>query len=219
MSRWWTETVAALGDLVPLPLAALLLMLAAGLAALVWYFFPAWLPRRFPRLRLPRLRLPRLRLPRLRWPRLRWPRWRLPRLRRPRLLRRRRPARTAAEPAVPAPRAAEPQPAAGGYASLADRLAAEGRYAESVRERLRDMVRELIARRVIEQRPGMTVAELTAAAARGRPRVHPVLHAAGAIFSDLWYAQRPATAEHDHRMRELADDLRRELTTGGGDRP
>ncbi|WP_238455321.1 DUF4129 domain-containing protein, partial [Micromonospora sp. ATA51] len=94
-------------------------------------------------------------------------------------------------------------------------------YAESVRERLRDMVRELVARRVVEQRPGMTVTELTAAAARNRPRVHPVLHAAGAIFSDLWYAQRPATAEHDHRMRELATDLRRELTAdaGGGDRP
>ncbi|MBM0229282.1 DUF4129 domain-containing protein, partial [Micromonospora sp. ATA51] len=66
MSRWWTEAVAALGDLVPLPLAALLLVLAALLAALAWYFFPAWVPRRSPRLRLPRLRLPRLRLPRWR---------------------------------------------------------------------------------------------------------------------------------------------------------
>ncbi|PWR16302.1 DUF4129 domain-containing protein, partial [Micromonospora sicca] len=44
MSRWWTEAVAALGDLVPLPLAALLLVLAALLAALAWYFFPAWVP-------------------------------------------------------------------------------------------------------------------------------------------------------------------------------
>ncbi|PWR15987.1 DUF4129 domain-containing protein, partial [Micromonospora sicca] len=152
------------------------------------------------------------------------PRWRPPRLRLPRLRlprRRRRPARTAPARAVPAPRAAEPEPAAVRTGSLADRLAAEGRYAESVRERLRDMVRELVARRVVEQRPGMTVTELTAAAARNRPRVHPVLHAAGAIFSDLWYAQRPATAEHDHRMRELATDLRRELTAdaGGGDRP
>ncbi|RZU73437.1 uncharacterized protein DUF4129 [Micromonospora kangleipakensis] len=205
MSRWWTEAAATLGDLVPLPLAALLLVLAALLAALAWYFFPAWVPRRLPRLRLPRPRLPR---------------WRLPRLRLPR--RRRRPARTAAAAAaVPAPRAAEPERAAAGAASLADRLAAEGRYAESVRERLRDMVRELVARRVVEHRPGMTVTELTAAAARGRPRVHPVLHAAGAIFSDLWYAQRPATPEHDRRMRELAADLHRELTAdmGGGDRP
>ncbi|MGY0006860.1 DUF4129 domain-containing protein, partial [Micromonospora sp. I033] len=71
MSRWWTETVAALGDALPLPLAALLLLAGALLVALAWYFFPAWAPRRLPRLgrpRLPRLRLPRLRLPRLRRP-------------------------------------------------------------------------------------------------------------------------------------------------------
>lgn len=207
MSRWWTEAVAALGDVVPLPLAALLLLLAALVAGLAWYFFPAWVPRRLPRIRFPRLRLPR---------------WRLPRLRRPRLpRRRRRPAKTAVAPTVPAPRAAAPDGPAAGYASLADRLAAEGRYAESVRERLRDMVRELVARRVVEHRPGMTVSELTAAAARTRPRVHPPLHAAGAIFSDLWYARRPATPEHDRRMRELAADLHRELADGpgAGDRP
>ncbi|MGC1211356.1 MAG: DUF4129 domain-containing protein [Micromonospora sp.] len=214
MSRWWTEAVAALGDRVPLPLATLILLLAALLAALAWYHFPAWVPRRLPRFRLPRLRLPR-------FPRLRLPRWRLPRL--PRLRRPKRPRRRprkADDARVPAPRdgAADP-PAA--YACLADRLAAEGRYAEAVRERLRDMIRELVARQVIAHRPGMTVAELTAAAARSRPRVHPPLHAAGAIFSDLWYAQRPARPEHDRRMRELATDLRRELADDpeAGDRP
>ncbi|SCL19809.1 protein of unknown function [Micromonospora rhizosphaerae] len=202
MSRWWTEAVAALGDVVPLPLATLLLLLVALLVALGWYFFPAWVPRRLPR--LPRLRLPRFRFPRL-------PRWRLPRLRRlPR--RRRRPRTTAEAPTVPAPRAGAPEQPAAAHASLADRLAAEGRYAESVRERLRDMIRELVVGRVVEHRPGMTVAELTAAAARVRPRVHPPLHAAGTIFSDLWYAQRPATPEHDRRMRELATDLHRELS-------
>lgn len=212
MSRWWTEAVAALGDVVPLPLAALLLLLAALVAALAWYHFPAWVPRRLPRVRLPRLRLPR-------FPRLRLPRWRLPRLRRPKLPRRRR--RTADESRVPAPRAGAAEPSATAYASLADRLAAEGRYAEAVRERLRDMIRALVARRVIEHRPGMTVTELTAAAARARPPVHPPLHSAGAIFSDLWYAQRPALPEHDRRMRELAADLQRELAGDpeAGDRP
>ncbi|MFD2764190.1 DUF4129 domain-containing protein [Micromonospora eburnea] len=204
MSRWWTEAVAAIGDVVPLPLAALLVLLAALLAALAWYFFPAWVPTRLPRPHLPRLRLPRLRLPRLRLPRLRLPR-----------LRRRRPAPRSADdaPPVPAPRAAEPVATASG--SHADRLAAEGRYAEAVRERLRGMVRELVDRRVVEIRPGMTVTELTAAAAHARPRVHPTLHAAATIFSDLWYAQRPATREHDHRMRDLATDLHRELTGEG----
>ncbi|WP_435148533.1 DUF4129 domain-containing protein [Micromonospora aurantiaca (nom. illeg.)] len=196
MSRWWTETVAALGDVVPLPLAALILLAVALLVALGWYFFPAWVPRRLPRFTLPRLRRPRL------------PRLRLPRFRRPR--RRARRARTD-PPAVrlPAPRLPEP---AGAGPGLADRLAAEGRYAEAVRERLREMVRLLVVRQVVEPRPGLTVVELTEAAARTRPRVRPTLHAAGAIFSDLWYAQRPATAAHDRRMRELATDLSRELT-------
>lgn len=204
-SRWWTETTAALGDLLPLPLAALLLLLAAALAALAWYHWPAWVPRRLPRLRLPRLRLPRL--PQLRLPRLRLPRWR-----------RRRRARPAAEvPKLPRPRA-EAEPPRGPVLSLADRLAAEGRFAEAVRERLRGMVRRLVASGAVEQRPGMTVTELTEAAARNAPPVDPTLRAAGAIFSELWYARRTASAEHDRRMRELADELDRVLA-GGPEEP
>ncbi|ADL44569.1 DUF4129 domain-containing protein [Micromonospora aurantiaca] len=198
MSRWWTETVAALGDVVPLPLVALILLAVALLAALGWYFFPAWVPRRLPRFSLPRWRRPRL------------PRFRLPRFRLPRFRRRSR-KRTDPPPVrLPAPRTPEPVPAGG--LGPADRLAAEGRYAEAVRERLREMVRLLVVRQVVEPRPGLTVVELTEAAARNRPQVRPTLHAAGAIFSDLWYAQRPATAAHDRRMRELATDLSRELT-------
>ncbi|MET8064986.1 DUF4129 domain-containing protein [Micromonospora sp. NPDC005686] len=191
MSRWWTETVAALGDVVPLPLAALILLGVALLVALAWYFFPAWVPRRLPRFRFPRLRWPRL-------PRLRWPRFRRPRR-----------SRDDDPPAVRLPAPRLPEPAGPG---LADRLAAEGRYAEAVRERLREMVRLLVVRQVVEPRPGLTVVELTEAAARARPQVRPTLHAAGAIFSDLWYAQRPATAAHDRRMCELAADLSRELS-------
>ncbi|MEU1688575.1 DUF4129 domain-containing protein [Micromonospora sp. NPDC005707] len=212
MSRWWTETAAALGDAVPLPLAALLLLAGALLIALAWYFFPAWVPRRLPRMarpRLPRLWLPRLRLLRLRLPKLRLPRLRLPR--------RRRRARLDA-PAVPVPAPRSPEPTSAAHPGLADRLAAEGRYAEAVRERLREMVRLLVARQLVEPRPGLTVTELTTAVARVRPEVRPTLHTAGAIFSDLWYAQRPATAAHDHRMRDLAADLRRELAAEGDPR-
>ncbi|KAB1910569.1 DUF4129 domain-containing protein [Micromonospora sp. AMSO31t] len=204
MSRWWTETVAALGDAVPLPLAALLLIVGALLVALAWYSFPAWVPRRLPRIGRPRLPRLRLRLPRR--PKLRLPKLRLPR-------RRRRTRRDAPAVPVPAPRSAEP--AAAAQADLADRLAAEGRYAEAVRERLREMVRLLVARQLVEPRPGLTVTELTTAVARVRPDVRPTLHTAGSIFSDLWYAQRPATAAHDHRMRDLAADLRRELAAEG----
>lgn len=193
-SRWWTETTAALGDRVPLWLVTLLLVALAGLVAAAWYTFPAWVPRRFPRPRLPRLRL-------------RWPRLRLPRLRWPRLRRRRRAADApAADPAPVAPDAP-----ATGHLPLADRLAADGRYAEAVRERLRDMIRELAVRQVVPPRPGLTVREVAATAARNRPPAGPPMAAAGELFSELWYAQRPATAAHDRRMRELADELHRAL--------
>ncbi|MDG4802770.1 DUF4129 domain-containing protein [Micromonospora sp. WMMD980] len=201
MSRWWTETAAALGDVIPLPLVALLLLAVALLAALAWYSLPAWVPRRLPRFALPRLRRPRL--PRFRSPRFRL---RLPRMRRP--ARRRRPDLPAAR--VPAPREAPSGPT--DHLGAADRLAAEGRYAEAVRERLREMVRLLVTRQLVEPRAGLTVTEVAEAAARNRPTLRPTLHAAGTIFSDLWYAQRTATAGHDQRMRVLAADLRRELT-------
>ncbi|MGS2618913.1 DUF4129 domain-containing protein [Micromonospora sp. LZ34] len=178
-SRWWTETTAALGDRVPLPLAALLLVLAAVLVAAAWYAYPAWVPRRLPRLRSPRRSRPR--------------------------------PVTAAAPAVPAAREPADEPPAAVHLSLADRLAAEGRYAEAVRERLRGMLRELVTRRPVRLRSGMTVIEVITAASDGHPPAGPPLRAAGAIFSELWYAERPATAEHDRRMREHARELHRVL--------
>jgi hypothetical protein len=168
-----------------------LLLLGAALVAPAWYWFPSWVPRRLPRWRL---RLPK---------------------------RRRREAErqaSAQPPAEPSPADELPDLPAEVFASLADRLAAQGRYAEAVRERLRAMVRELVDRRVIENEPGWTVSELANAAGRARPAVDPPLRAAGGLFSELWYGQRPARAEHDHRMRALADDLHATLGApdGGG---
>lgn len=88
--------------------------------------------------------------------------------------------------------------------SLADRYAAEGRYAEAVRERLRAVVRELVDRGVIEHQPGWTVTELAAAAGRELPGGAGPLAEATRLFSDIWYGDRPATAGHDGRMRDLA---------------
>lgn len=197
MSRWWTEAVAALGDVVPLPLAALFLVLLAVVIAAGWYWWPAWVPRRWPGwLRWPRFRV---RMPRLRWPRFRWP-WR----------RRGAEAEPAAGTTATTPDELPDLPAAA-FVSMADRFAAQGRYAEAVRERLRAMVRELVDRRVVEHRPGWTVTELASAAGQARPTVDEPLRAAGGVFSDLWYGQRPATPQHDAHMRELADQLRRAL--------
>ncbi|BCB79744.1 hypothetical protein GCM10022251_40240 [Phytohabitans flavus] len=193
MSRWWTEAVAAFGDVVPLPLAALGLLLAAALIGAAWYWWPHWVPRRFPRLRMPRIRLRR--------PRFHWP-----------FRRRKRDAQEAVQPAPETPDTELPDLPVAAFVSLADRFAAQGRYAEAVRERHRAMVRELIERQVVEHRPGWTVAELAGAAARARPVVDAPLRAAGGVFSEVWYGQRPAGAQHDQRMRELADQMHRALS-------
>ncbi|WP_199736337.1 DUF4129 domain-containing protein [Micromonospora sp. HM5-17] len=184
-SRWWAETVAALGDVVPLPLAALLLVLAALLVGLGWYYFPAWVPRRPPRWRLSRRRRPQSQP---------YP-----------------PAETTTEPgAGTTTEAPEPSDVPAAVRLMrADRLAGDGRYAEAVRERLRGMIRSLVDHHVLAHQPGMTVTEVASAAARNRPEVGPTLRAAGQIFSDLWYGQRPARPEHDARMRDLAADLDR----------
>lgn len=194
MSRWWTEAVAAFGDVVPLPLAALGLLVAAALIGAGWYWWPHWVPRRFPRLRMPRIRLRR--------PRFRWPF-------------RRRKRDTTQEPVRPAAEGIGdelPDLPVAAFVSLADRFASEGRYAEAVRERLRAMVRELIERQVVEHRPGWTVTELAGAAARAKPVVDAPLRAAGGVFSEVWYAEHPAGAQHDARMRELADQMHRALS-------
>jgi hypothetical protein len=210
--RWWNELVGAIGAVIPLSAVVLILFAVASIVAALWYFFPAWVPRRWPRLRWPRWRLrrPRWRRPRWRWPRWRWPRWRWPGWLRRR--RKRATERTEEETAVePSGDEEVPELPATTFVDLAERLAAEGRYAEAIRERLRGMVRELIERGVLEHRPGWTVTELAAVAARRRPAVAGPLTAAGELFSDIWYGDRPAHVEHDARMRELAGTLRAAL--------
>ena len=100
-----------------------------------------------------------------------------------------------------------PELPAEAFVSLADRLAAEGRFAEAVRERLRAIVRELVDAGVIENRPGWTVTELAAAAGTARPSVRRPLGEASRLFSDIWYGQRPAGPEHDARMRGHAGEM------------
>jgi len=97
------------------------------------------------------------------------------------------------------------------FATLADRYAAEGRFAEAVRERLRAMVRELVDRGVITHHPGWTVTELAEAAGIARPAVKPPVVEATRIFSFIWYRKEPALSEHDTRMRILAGALTSEM--------
>ena len=200
MTRAWNEFVAEIGDTVGLGLTVLLMLLAAGLVGAAWYFWPRWLPSRWKwRQRSGTGR--RWRWPRLRWPRFRWP-WR-----------RRRKAPTEALPElVPHETEGLPDLPVETFVSLADRLAAEGRYAEAVRERLRGIVRELVDAGVVGNLPGYTITELASAAGRARPPVRPPLDAASLLFSDIWYGQRPATAGHDAQMRQYAAQVHAALS-------
>ncbi|MFG2038401.1 DUF4129 domain-containing protein [Dactylosporangium sp. NPDC048998] len=186
MTRAWAQFLQAVDDLIGVPLAGIILVAAAAVFGLLYYFYPRWVPRRFPRLRFGRQRGEKEQNEQLDvdlGP------------------------DEEQEPEGPADDEEVPELPAHVFASLADRLAAEGRYAEAVRERLRAMVRGLVERRVLEHRPGMTVTELARAAGAAEPAVEAPMRAAAGIFSDIWYAERPATAEHDHRMRQLAGEL------------
>jgi Domain of unknown function (DUF4129) len=97
-------------------------------------------------------------------------------------------------------------------ASYADRLAAEGRFAEAVRQRLRDVVGDLVAAGVLAPQPGWTAAELAAVAAGQRPTVTGPMGRSVEVFSEIWYGDRPAGRAQDDHMRALTDQVRAELT-------
>jgi len=188
VTRAWDEFAAAVFDVVPPGVLLLLLLALAGLVGALWYWFPAWVPRRLPRLRLPRWRMPRWRLPK----------WR--RTRKPKAARKAK--KTKIEP-VFAPTVVLPD-----GTLLADRLAAEGRYAEAIRQRFRDVVGDLTAAGVVAPLPGTTAAEVAAAAAAQRPAVAGPLAGATDLFSEIWYGDRTALPAHDERMRALTGDVR-----------
>ncbi len=185
MTRVWDEFAAAVFDVVPPQVLLLVLLAVAGLTGALWYWYPAWVPTRLPRM-----------------PRLRMPRWRMPRWRRTRRPKAARKAKTKVEP-VFAPTVVLPD-----GTLLADRLAAEGRYAEAIRQRLRDVVGDLTAAGVVAPLPGTTAAEVAAAAAAQRPAVAGSLTGATDLFSEIWYGDRPALPAHDERMRALTGDVR-----------
>jgi hypothetical protein len=206
MSRWWNEAVGFLGDHTAggLPMVALLSLVITIMIALGWYFWPAWLPSRW-RLRLGRAgsgdterrgRRWRLRLGRLRW---RW-KWR-----------RRKRATDAADTIAELPDDELPDLPAEALLLSADELAAAGRYKESVRERLRAIVRLLIEREVIPASPGWTLTELAAFASHSRPVLSPPLRRASDVFSEIWYGLRPARADDDAAVRAAADDVNARL--------
>lgn len=90
----------------------------------------------------------------------------------------------------------------------ADRLAAEGRWAEAVRERMRAIVRELEARGVLEVRPGRTANEVASEAGAAVPALLGDLRAAARSFDEIWYGGRTATAAAEAQLREVDQRVR-----------
>ncbi|NYE49647.1 putative membrane protein [Spinactinospora alkalitolerans] len=101
------------------------------------------------------------------------------------------------------------------HRALSERHAAEGAYAEAVRERLRAISRDLEERAIIPPRPGRTATELTAEAALALPSRRTALQEGARVFNDVWYGERPATAEGYAVLRDLDAGLRE--GSGGAD--
>lgn len=192
------ESIAVVGDHFPggVPGLGLALTLLAILVSILWYWHPQWWHG------LVRAVTALVRAV---------AGWRRRGRRRPRT----EPA-AAPEPA-PAPLAddALPELPAAALTLSADELAAQGRYKEAVRERLRAILRDLVERRVIDHRPGWTVTELAGMAASARPELAAPLAAATELFSRIWYGQQDATGADDTAMREYAERVRTLLPASG----
>ncbi|MBW6435783.1 DUF4129 domain-containing protein [Actinoplanes hulinensis] len=194
--RGYDEFLGRVFEVIPPGLMLLILLAVTGLVAAGWYWYPAWVPRR--------------------WPRFTWKKPRLPRWRRKKKAKHGKKK----EPVLKATKAdkkrKETRTPALVRQSAADRLAAEGRYAEAIRERLRDTVADLTRAGVIDPEPGTTAAELTTAASTGRPRLSPPLTGATGLFSEIWYGHRPAGPGEDEKMREMTAEVRAALQPGPG---
>ena len=91
----------------------------------------------------------------------------------------------------------------------ADAYAAEGRYAEAVRERMRAIVRELETRGVLEPRPGRTADEVADDAGALVPAVAGDLRTAASVFDEIWFGGRQANARADAIVRQADENVRR----------
>jgi hypothetical protein len=89
-----------------------------------------------------------------------------------------------------------------------ERLAAEGAYAEALRERLRALVRDLEERGLLDVRPGRTADEVGRDAGTVLPSVAPQLAGAARLFDDVWFGGRVADRDSYDRMVAVDDAVR-----------
>lgn len=91
------------------------------------------------------------------------------------------------------------------HRALAERAAADGRWADAVRERLRAIVRELEGRGVLEPRLGRTAGEVARDGGAAVPGLAADLRRASSTFDEIWYGGRPGS-EASYAVLVAADD-------------
>lgn len=95
------------------------------------------------------------------------------------------------------------------HRATADAHAADGAWADAVRERLRAIVRGLEERDLLEARPGRTADEAAAEAGRVLLACATGLREAAELFDEVWYGGRAATAWMDERLRAVDAEVAR----------
>lgn len=103
---------------------------------------------------------------------------------------------------------AETKRTAAGHRSAADEHESSGAYDQAVVERLRAIDVDLEERALLTPSVGRTATELATEAGRGLPEQAQRLSDAAALFNDVVYGHREATAETARTLRELDDHLR-----------
>jgi hypothetical protein len=97
---------------------------------------------------------------------------------------------------------------ADGHRARAEQLAAQGKFAEAVRERLRAVARELEARGVVDPRPGRTADELAREAGTAVPGIGAALQRGTHVFDDVWYGEKSADASSYATLVEVDTSVR-----------
>lgn len=103
--------------------------------------------------------------------------------------------------------AAAPRTAAA-HRRAAEEAAAQQRWADAVRERLRALVRELEERGVLDPRPSRTASEVARDGGAAVPALASDLQRAARTFDEVWYGGREGGPEAYAAVAEVDDRVR-----------
>ena len=94
------------------------------------------------------------------------------------------------------------------HAARARAFHSDGRFAEALREWLRDTSRTVERRGVLDPQPGRTAAELARGAGAAMPSAADALTVATQAFDEIWFGERAATAADAEFGRIAATSVR-----------